>query len=147
MFAMNWSTREWDWQQSWPGSSATCNKRAWYHSNVLVILYRNLHYLPSIGSFIAHWSETPANELLGVYVNRFSWVPSAVLTLSWSINDNNSKTKQIAKEWLLTIPKETMERKLQVQSNALAKSVERLTAMREVKGSIPEAGPILRVLK
>lgn len=43
--------------------------------------------------------------------------------------------------------KETMERILQVQSNALAKSVERLTAMREVKGSIPEAGPILRVLK
>lgn len=40
-----------------------------------------------------------------------------------------------------------MERILQVQSNALAKSVERLTAMREVKGSIPEAGPILRVLK
>ena len=40
-----------------------------------------------------------------------------------------------------------MERILQVQSNALAKSVERLTAMREVKGSIPEAGPILGVLK
>ena len=35
----------------------------------------------------------------------------------------------------------------QVTTAALAQSVERLTAEREVAGSIPGTGPILRVLK
>ena len=44
--------------------------------------------------------------------------------------------------------KETRRNKSQVPTVAgLAQSVERLTAEREVAGSIPGAGPLLRVLK
>ena len=45
------------------------------------------------------------------------------------------------------VPVLILETRNQVTAAALAQSVERLTAEREVAGSIPGTGPILRVLK
>ena len=63
------------------------------------------------------------------------------------LNDAQRKVLSSSERIMRLVPVLILETRNQVTAAALAQSVERLTAEREVAGSIPGTGPILRVLK
>ena len=63
------------------------------------------------------------------------------------LNDAQRKVLSSSERIMRLVPVLILETRNQVTAAALAQSVERLTAEREVAGSIPGIGPILRVLK